>query len=278
MPELPEVETTLRGIQPYVQGAMLTGVEVRNASLRWPVPVKQLQSLVGSVVKQSSRRAKYILLDTQNGSLMLHLGMSGSVRMLSKNDLEPVKKHDHIDLSFDLDGDEWLLRYNDPRRFGSLLFIESGQSQHAHPLLEKLGPEPLSDGFSAELLFSLSRKRNVAIKNFIMNNHIVVGVGNIYANEALFLAGIRPMRLAGKVTRAEYEKLTDAIKTVLSRAIQFGGTTLRDFTGSDGKAGYFQQTLNVYERVDRPCRTCGEKIQRIVIGQRSSFYCSICQK
>jgi formamidopyrimidine-DNA glycosylase len=212
---------------------------------------------------------------------MLHLGMSGSVRMLSKNNVGAPGKHDHIDLVFTLKEEQWLLRYNDPRRFGSLLFVGPrtiDSNQLIHPLLEKLGPEPLSDDFDANLLFTLSRKRNVAIKNFIMNGHVVVGVGNIYASESLFMSGIKPMRPAGKVTRAEYEKLTSAIKQILAKAIQVGGTTLRDFTGSDGKAGYFQQTLNVYERDKDACVNCGTIIKRIVIGQRSSFYCSRCQK
>lgn len=284
MPELPEVETTLRGIQPYVDGATLCAVEVRNGSLRWPVPTKQIQSLLGAVIDRSWRRAKYILLDTKQGSLMLHLGMSGSVRMLPATNTGSVTKHDHIDLVFSKNGEKWLLRYNDPRRFGSLLFIQADHASferhkhESHPLLAKLGPEPLSDDFDAELLFTQSRKRSIAVKKIIMNGHIVVGVGNIYANEALFLSNIRPTRAAGKVTRAEYQKLTTAIKQILTKAIQVGGTTLRDFTGSDGKAGYFQQTLNVYERDKKKCRQCDQIIKRIVIGQRSSFYCPACQK
>lgn len=286
MPELPEVETTLRGIQPFVDGAILSNVEVRNASLRWPVPVKELQDLTGERVIRSYRRAKYILLDTAKGSLMLHLGMSGSVRVVDAQLQETPAKHDHIDLHFQQpskdkkNSKEWILRYHDPRRFGSLLFVDSvGDSKaSAHPLLEKLGPEPLSDGLNAEHLFKHSRKRSVAVKNFVMNGHVVVGVGNIYASECLFLAKVRPTRPAGKVTKAEYQRISDAIKDVLAKAIKVGGTTLRDFTGSDGNAGYFSQELNVYDRDGKPCKICGFEIKRTIIGQRSSFYCANCQK
>lgn len=286
MPELPEVETTLRGIQPFVDGAILSKVEVRNASLRWPVPVKELQTLTGQQVNRSYRRAKYILLETSKGSMMLHLGMSGSVRVVDAALQEAPAKHDHIDLHFQqvLEDEgahkEWIIRYHDPRRFGSLLFIDSKEQLEVdtHPLLEKLGPEPLSDSFNAEHLFKHSRKRNVAVKNFIMNGHVVVGVGNIYASECLFLAKVRPTRPAGKVTKAEYAKITDAIKQVLDKAIKVGGTTLRDFTGSDGKAGYFSQKLNVYDRGEKSCKECNFEIKRIIIGQRSSFYCPQCQK
>ena len=280
MPELPEVETTLRGIQPFIDDAVLTHIEVRNASLRWPVPVKDLQSLIGDKVVRSYRRAKYILLETAKGTMMLHLGMSGSVRIIAKDKQEPPGKHDHLDLCFHQlssshENQEWILRYHDPRRFGSFLFI--GVNQNTHPLLEKLGPEPLSEKFNQELLFKQSRRRSVAIKNFIMNGHVVVGVGNIYASEALFMARIRPTRPAGKVTKAEYQRLSDAIKAVLQKAINVGGTTLRDFTGSDGQAGYFSQELNVYDLDGQPCQVCGSLIKRIIIGQRSSFYCPQCQ-
>lgn len=278
MPELPEVETTLRGIHPFVDGSILTSVEVRNASLRWPVPVEQISALQGLSIQSAKRRAKYIILDTEQGALMLHLGMSGSVRMLSQEDVSAPGKHDHIDLVFTKNNEQWTLRYNDPRRFGSLLFIEPNQEQKNHPLLEKLGPEPLSEDFNGELLFDLSRKRTVAVKNFIMNGHVVVGVGNIYASEALFMAKVKPTRAAGKVTKKEYEKIAESIKVILAKAIQVGGTTLRDFTGANGKAGYFQQTLNVYDRDKAKCTECDSIIQKIVIGQRSSFYCSNCQK
>lgn len=275
MPELPEVETTLRGIQPFVENAQFVGIEVRNPALRWPVPVEQIQGLLGEKVQRLYRRAKYIIFQTSLGSMMLHLGMSGSVRMLKYSDIEPARKHDHVDLVFELNNEIWVLRYHDPRRFGSLLFIEQGAKTHT--LLDSLGPEPLADEFDAEHLFRHSRKRTVAVKNYIMNGHIVVGVGNIYASEALFLAGIRPKRSAGKVTKAEYARLSETIKTVLAKAIEVGGTTLRDFTGSNGQAGYFRQKLNVYERDQKSCRICHTKIKRIVIGQRSSYYCPNCQ-
>ena len=281
MPELPEVETTLRGIQPYVDGATLVHVDVRNASLRWPVPADQLRQLHGLKINSSKRRAKYILLDTDQGAIMVHLGMSGSVRMLPVGEHDAPGKHDHVDMHFSLPDarakqTEWILRYHDPRRFGSILLVDT--NDRSHPLLDKLGPEPLSDAFNASLLFKLSRKRSVAVKNFIMNGHVVVGVGNIYASESLFLAKVKPTRPAGKVSKAEYEEIVAAIKQVLSKAIRVGGTTLRDFTGSDGKAGYFQQKLNVYDRDKKSCNKCGFEINRIIIGQRSTFYCPACQK
>ncbi len=281
MPELPEVETTLRGIQPYVDGASLVQFDVRNESLRWPVPVSELKKLHGLKINSAKRRAKYILLDTDQGAIMIHLGMSGSVRMVPVDECESPGKHDHVDIHFSLpkandNQTEWVLRYHDPRKFGSILLVDT--KDRSHPLLDSLGPEPLSDAFNADLLFKLSRKRSVAVKNFIMNGHVVVGVGNIYASESLFLAKVQPMRPAGKVTKAEYVEIADAIKHVLSNAIRVGGTTLRDFTGSDGKAGYFQQKLNVYDREGESCNSCSFEINRIIIGQRSSFYCSSCQK
>jgi len=261
VPELPEVETTLKGIQPYVEKSTLVEVVVRNESLRWPVPVADIESLVGQCIKSATRRAKYILMQTEKGALMLHLGMSGSVRILGSEDTAELKKHDHIDLVFEqADSKRYILRYHDPRRFGSLLFVDNNEGQH--PLLEKLGPEPLSEEFNADYLFKSSRKRSVAVKNFVMDGHVVVGVGNIYASESLFMAGVRPTRPANKVTRKEYELITQAIKKVLAKAISVGGTTLRDFTQSDGQAGY----------------VCGTLIKRIVIGQRSTFYCPNCQK
>jgi len=250
VPELPEVETTLKGIQPYVEKSTLVGVVVRNGSLRWPVPVEDVESLVGQCIQSTTRRAKYILMQTEQGALMLHLGMSGSVRIID--------------------------RYHDPRRFGSLLFVDNNTGRH--PLLEKLGPEPLSKEFNSSYLFKSSRKRSVAVKNFVMDGHVVVGVGNIYASESLFMAGVRPTRPANKVTRKEYELIVKAIKEVLATAISVGGTTLRDFTQSDGQAGYFQQKLNVYDQEGKACNVCCTPIKRIVIGQRSSFYCHSCQK
>ena len=277
MPELPEVETTMRGIQPYVEQAVLTRVEVRNPSLRWPVPVEEIKSFIGLEITSCIRRAKYILLQASKGSLMIHLGMSGSLRVLKDNEQHSLKKHDHIDLYFAKgqgENSQWLIRYHDPRRFGSLLITDKNQQ---HPLLANLGPEPLSDDFNGDYLFKSSRKKTLAVKNFIMDAGIVVGVGNIYASEALFLAKVRPTRKTGKVTKAEFVRLSETIKMVLSRAIEVGGTTLRDFTSSDGQAGYFSQKLNVYDRNDQPCKCCGTDIKRIVIGQRSSFYCPVCQ-
>ena len=271
MPELPEVETTLRGIHPFVMNAELSDVTVRNPSLRWPIPVIALESLVGQRITRVSRRAKYILLGFDSATVILHLGMSGSLRVLDKG--HAPKKHDHVDL---LLSDKKILRFNDPRRFGCLLLTHDAPEEHK--LLSHLGPEPLHDSFDAEYLFKQSRKRNVPVKNFIMQGQVVVGVGNIYASEALFMAGVRPMRVACKVTQQEYSKLVDTIKFVLQRSIDMGGTTLRDFTRVDGQAGYFKQKLQVYDRLDKPCRECDALVKKIVIGQRSSFYCPKCQR
>lgn len=271
MPELPEVETTLQGIHPFVMNAELSSVVVRNASLRWPIPVADLELLIGQRIVQASRRAKYILLRFDKATMILHLGMSGSLRVLDKT--QTPKKHDHVDLGLN---DEKILRFNDPRRFGCLLLTHDDPKEHK--LIAHLGPEPLNDGFDGKYLFEQSRKRNVPVKNFIMQGQVVVGVGNIYASEALFLAGIRPTRSASKVTQREYSKLVEAIKFVLQRSIEMGGTTLKDFTQADGQAGYFKQQLQVYDRLNEPCRECGTLIKKVVIGQRSSFYCSQCQK
>ena len=270
MPELPEVETTLRGIHSFVVNAELSDVIVRNSSLRWPVPVNDLESLIGQKILKASRRAKYILLSFDSATLILHLGMSGSLRVLDKEAV--LKKHDHVDLVLN---DEKILRFNDPRRFGCLLLTQDPLDEHR--LLSHLGPEPLKDSFNASYLFQQSRKRNTPIKNFIMQGQVVVGVGNIYASESLFLAGVRPTRAACKVTKREYSLLVDAIKFVLQRSIDMGGTTLRDFTQVDGQAGYFKQKLQVYDRFNKPCRVCDATIKKIVIGQRSSFYCPKCQ-
>ena len=276
MPELPEVETALRGIQPYISGAKLTTVNIRNSTLRWPIPVADVECLIGEQITELKRRAKYILMKTQQGSLMLHLGMSGSVRILAVADLVEPGRHDHVDLGFQNPaGETYVLRYHDPRKFGSLLFVENDSEHH---LLNKLGPEPLTAAFNSDYLFTQSRNRKVAIKNFIMNNQVVVGVGNIYASEALFLANINPARPAGKLSQKAYKKLVETIKHVLEKAIKVGGTTLRDFTQSDGNAGYFAQQLNVYDREGEDCRICQTKIMRKVIGQRSSFYCPQCQR
>lgn len=271
MPELPEVETTARGISPHVVGKRILEVRIRNGRLRWPVPASLAKNLAGNSFERVERRAKYLLLRTHTGTVLAHLGMSGSLRILPAD--TPARKHDHVDIVF---ADGQCLRLHDPRRFGSLLWCDDDCREH--PLLRDLGPEPLSDEFNAGYLFARSRKRKAAVKLFVMDAHVVVGVGNIYANEALFLAGLRPRRAAGRVTLAEYARLVDAIKQVLRDAIEQGGTTLRDYVRSDGDAGYFQLKLNVYGRDGEPCPKCGTAVQQIRQGQRSTFYCARCQR
>ncbi len=270
MPELPEVETTLRGIEPYLKGKTLSKVVVRNASLRWPIPTAALERLQGQIISNAERRAKYIILHAQTGAILLHLGMSGSLRVLDKG--AAPTKHDHLDLCFD---DKHIVRLNDPRRFGCCLYLDRPIEQHK--LLATLGPEPLSADFNSEYLFSRSRGRKQAIKNFIMDGKVVVGVGNIYASESLFRAAIRPTIAAGRVSKARYGKLVDDIKDVLSQAIIAGGTSLSDFTKADGKPGYFAQELQVYGRAGEPCNDCGETITSKIIGQRNTFFCRQCQ-
>lgn len=270
MPELPEVETTRRGIEPHILGKKILGVELHERKLRWPVPAELPSLLQNKKVLSVKRRAKYLLIEIVSGTLMIHLGMSGSLRIVSSK--EPAQKHDHVD--FRLQGGH-TLRFRDPRKFGSILWVTDLQE---HPLLSKLGPEPLDDEFSGSDLFSLSRKRKAAVKTFIMDSHVVVGVGNIYANEALFRAGIRPTCAAGKVSLARYEVLVTNIKDILAQAIQVGGTTLRDFSGSDGEPGYFKQSLAVYGRKGLPCVECGNLLKEIRQGQRSTVYCTKCQR
>ena len=271
MPELPEVETTRRGIEPHIYRQRISKVIVRNSKLRWPVPRGLDKKLRGQKIRDVGRRGKYLLLDTDVGTIMIHLGMSGSLRVLPA-DSKP-EKHDHVDIAFD---NGLCLRLRDPRRFGSVHFVKGDPADHE--LICHLGPEPLSDAFNGELLFKLSRKRQVAVKNFIMNSHIVVGVGNIYASESLFMAGIDPRRKAGSISKQRYITLAEAIRQVIASAIKAGGTTLRDFTKSDGKPGYFAQELQVYGREGEPCNLCGKKIQQEVIGQRASYFCRHCQK
>lgn len=271
MPELPEVETTRRGIEPHLVGRRVTGVIVRQRRLRWPVPRALDRALPGQIVRGVRRRAKYLLLDTDAGTAILHLGMSGSLRIVPSG--LPAGKHDHVDIQFD---SGQCLRLTDPRRFGALLWTT--HDAQTHELLTGLGPEPLSTDFDGAHLFAASRGRKVAVKHFIMDSHIVVGVGNIYANEALFMAGIHPTRPAGRISRERYAALAQAIKQVLAASIEMGGTTLRDFVGGDGKPGYFKQTLRVYDRAGEPCRQCGAPIRGKRIGQRSSFYCVNCQR
>lgn len=271
MPELPEVETTRRGIEPHLKGARIVEIIVRQPKLRWPVPRGLNRQLAGRVIESVSRRAKYLLLKSNAGTLILHLGMSGSLRLVDRS--EPVKKHDHIDIVLESGK---ALRLTDPRRFGALLFTREDPA--AHELIAHLGPEPLSDDFTAETLFNKSRGRRIAIKQFIMDSKVVVGVGNIYANESLFLAAINPKRQAGKISLKRYESLVPAIKQVLTEAINQGGTTLRDFVGSDGRPGYFAQQLKVYGREGELCSACGKPIRQIRQGQRSTYYCTNCQK
>ncbi len=271
MPELPEVETTCNGITPHLLNKTIARVIIRQSKLRWPIPAAIKKSLIDKKIISIKRRAKYILIEAENGTLILHLGMSGSLRIVKADTAHD--KHDHFDLVLK-DGN--CLRLHDPRRFGAVLWTTKPVSEHK--LLSKLGPEPLTDDFNTELLYKLSRKRSVNIKQFIMNAHIVVGVGNIYASEALFLAGIHPRKAAGKVSLAAYKKLVDSIKQVLSAAIKQGGTTLKDFTQSDGKPGYFQQQLNVYAKKGEPCPACKKAIRHCVLGQRATYYCTQCQK
>ncbi len=269
MPELPEVETSRRGIEPHVVGAVVTRVVIRNRRLRWPVSKSVDRNLAEQTITSVSRRAKYLLLNTEHGSAILHLGMSGSVFVVDHD--TPAGVHDHVDI--DLDSGR-SLRFRDPRRFGSLHWSKNPLQ---HKLLKSLGPEPLGPEFGAHYIWSASRGRRVSIKQFIMNANVVVGVGNIYASEALYMAGINPRRAAGRVARKRYELLVAAIKGVLSRAIKAGGTTLRDFYGGEGEAGYFQQQLEAYGREGEPCRRCDTPIVAIVQGQRSTYYCKQCQ-
>jgi formamidopyrimidine-DNA glycosylase len=269
MPELPEVETTLRGIAPFLLHRRIEAIVVREPRLRWPVPAEVGQA-AGQRVEQLERRAKYLLIGLERGTLMIHLGMSGSLRVLTE--AASPGKHDHFDVVL---GNS-VLRFNDPRRFGSLLWLEP--PAHDHPLLRALGPEPLSAEFTGRHLWELSRGRRLAVKNFIMDGKVVVGVGNIYASEALYMAGIHPTRPAGRVSPMRYESLAAAIRDVLERSIAQGGTTLRDYVNGSGTPGYFAQDLLVYGRAGEACFQCGSAIRQKVIGQRSSFYCVRCQR
>ena len=270
MPELPEVETSRRGIEPFLVGERIDKVIIREKRLRWPVHPDVAKQLTNQTVNSVTRRAKYLLINTSNGSAMIHLGMSGSVYIVARD--TPAGVHEHFD--FDLSSGK-TLRYRDPRRFGSLHWTNNPEQ---HKLLKSLGPEPLGDDFSGEYLWQRSRGRKLTIKQFIMNANVVVGVGNIYASEALFLAGINPLRAAGRVARQRYDVLADVIRQVLLKAIKAGGTTLRDFYGGDGEAGYFKQELTVYGREDEPCIMCKQPISAVVLGQRSTFYCKHCQR
>lgn len=270
MPELPEVETTRRGIAPHLEGRRIRRVILRRPDLRWPIPAEVGAELSGARVDAVERRAKYLLLRTERGSAVMHLGMSGVLRVLPA--ATAVGKHDHVDLVLD---SEQVLRFTDPRRFGCLLWEPRGT---VHPLLADLGPEPLDPAFDGAHLFARSRGRSSAVKVFVMDQATVVGVGNIYASEALHAAGIRPDREAGSVTRARYDRLAAAIKEILTHAITRGGTTLRDFLAPDGAPGYFEQELRVYGRDSESCRICGSAVRALRLGQRSTFYCARCQR
>lgn len=269
MPELPEVETTRRGIEPYLTGGTLLGAVVRDGRLRWPVPTDLDARLSGQRINQVDRRAKYLLIALPGDTLIIHLGMSGSLRIVNRD--TPADKHDHVDLVMD---NGRSLRLHDPRRFGSIHLTADPAS---HELIRHLGPEPLDSAFNGAYLHGSARHRRVSIKAFIMNARVVVGVGNIYASEALFRSGINPFRAAGRISRPRLERLADAIKEVLSEAIEQGGTTLRDFVDSDGKPGYFKQSLAVYGREGGNCLICGEPVRMRRQGQRATYYCKNCQ-
>jgi len=271
MPELPEVETTRLGIAPHIEGKRIKQIIIRQPKLRWPVPETLADALTGQIISTVKRRGKYLLFSINTGTLLIHLGMSGNLRIQSTTD--EVKKHDHIDIIFD---DNTILRFNDQRRFGAVLWTADPIEQH--PLISHLGPEPLSDEFTGEFLHSLAQHRKIPIKTFIMDSHTVVGVGNIYANEALFMAGIHPVTLSNSITLEQYEKLVDAIRYILAKAITQGGTTLRDFVNAAGKPGYFQQQLSVYGRKKLPCINCGTPLEEIRITNRSTVFCSMCQR
>lgn len=270
MPELPEVETTRRGLAPHVEKKRVTSVLLRRPDLRWPIPPEVSQDLPGQRIDAVRRRAKYLLLDTAAGSALLHLGMSGSLRVLPGK-THPVA-HDHVDIALDSGR---VLRFNDPRRFGCLLWQAPGET---HELLRDLGPEPLSDAFDGDYLFERSRGRSAPVKTFLMDQRIVVGVGNIYAAEALFAAGVSPLRAAGRVSRERYGLLAEEVKRILAHAIARGGTTLRDFLNPDGAPGYFEQELSAYGRGGEPCPRCGRPLKEASLGQRTTVWCGHCQR
>lgn len=270
MPELPEVETTRRGLEPAIVGKRIESLAIRERRLRWPVARSLPARLEGREIVSIGRRAKYLLVNVPEGSLLVHLGMSGSLRIVGR-DVPPLA-HDHVDIVL---SDGHCVRFNDPRRFGSMHFAVAPER---HKLLRDLGPEPLGEGFDADYLWGSSRGRRVAIKQHLMNGRVVAGLGNIYVNEALFRAGIRPSRPAGRIARARFEQLVDAIRAVLTEALGVGGTTLRDFVGTDGRPGYFKLSLEVYDRAGQPCQRCATPIRLRVIGQRATYYCLTCQR
>jgi len=273
MPELPEVEVTRRGVAPHVEGRVVTGVVMRHDGLRWPFPVALSETLAGRTVRGTARRGKYLLLQFEHGTLIIHLGMSGHLRVLPRD--TPAGKHDHFDLLLG----EQALRLTDPRRFGAVLWHagEEGEVEH-HLLLRALGVEPLGEDFTAQWLYERTRGRSAAIKQVLLAGDIVVGVGNIYASESLFRARIHPKTPAGRIGLARYERLAQTIREVLAAAIEQGGSSLRDFIGVNGQSGYFQQNYFAYARAGLPCRVCDTPIRQIAQGQRSTFYCPNCQK
>lgn len=270
MPELPEVETTRRGVERHVLERQIVRVIVREPQLRWPVPEELGERLLGRHFNAVGRRAKYLLFQCEGGVLLLHLGMSGSLRLAQAD--EPPGKHAHVDIVFD---SGTALRFTDPRKFGSVHWQPADAGEH--PLLQGLGPEPLGNEFSGALLYRKSRGRKTAVKHLIMDSRTVAGVGNIYACEALFLAGIHPARACGRISAQRYQKLAETIRSVLGEAIRAGGTSLRNFTGGDGKPGYFKQELNVYGRGDEDCLRCSARLREIRLGQRSTVFCPSCQ-
>ena len=270
MPELPEVETTRCGIAPYLVGRRISEVTIRQPRLRWRVPNLKL-ILSGQIITAVHRRAKYLLFEVSTGTLIIHLGMSGSLRVVARH--VPPAIHDHVDIIIE---DTYALRLRDPRRFGAVLWTPD--DPHRHPLLASLGPEPLSADFTGDGLYQRARPRKIAIKHLIMDSRVVVGVGNIYANETLHLAGIHPARAANRIAQPRYARLAESIKVILTRAIAAGGTTLRDFVREDGQPGYFRAALAVYDRAGAPCVRCGEPVRRSVMGQRATFYCLRCQR
>ncbi len=270
MPELPEVETTLRGIESHILHHKIKQIDIRQYRLRWPIFSDLANLLKNHSILTIKRRAKYLLLETSNGTLIIHLGMSGSLRILTQP--SPAGKHDHVDITF---AHEKILRYTDPRRFGAILWTMEDPAQH--PLLKNLGPEPLSRAFSGNYLWKRAQGKKVAVKVFLMDNANVVGVGNIYATESLFAAGIDPRSPAETISEIRYKKLVLAVKTILRKAIQCGGTTLKDFVDSDGKPGYFSLQLKAYGREGLPCSRCKTKLTAIRLGQRNTVYCERCQ-
>jgi len=271
MPELPEVETTKNGIEPHLVNVVVEKIIIRQPILRWSITPELSESMEGQVIRSVSRRGKYIGIHTDIGTMIVHLGMSGSLYLVEQK--TEALFHDHVDVVL---SSGKCLRYTDPRRFGSILFTENDWLQHS--LISQLGPEPLTDAFNSAYLVEKAKARKKPIKTFIMDSKIVVGVGNIYANEALFKSGIRPDRHAGRISKQRLSLLVENIKIILRDAIEQGGTTLKDFVGGDGKPGYFKQSLSVYGRAGSPCISCQKELTESRLGQRSTVFCSHCQK